>query len=155
MNKTVGYILIALVVLGGGYWYMNSQKTVGEAMPESESMMEKTDTMTEFASPSGASAENGMMEKAREIVIEGSEFKFSENTMTLKVGEPVKLVFKNTGNMTHDWVVDELGVRTKVISSGQEDTIEFTPNKAGTFEYYCSVGSHRKMGMKGTLTVEN
>ncbi|MEY4731380.1 MAG: hypothetical protein RL681_326, partial [Candidatus Parcubacteria bacterium] len=42
---------------------------------------------------------------------------------------------------------------TKVLTDGQSETIEFVANKAGTFEYYCSVGSHRQMGMKGTLTV--
>lgn len=42
----------------------------------------------------------------------------------------------------------------KIIEGGQEDVIEFTPDKAGSFEYYCSVGKHREMGMKGMLTVE-
>lgn len=46
------------------------------------------------------------------------------------------------------------GVKTKVINGGETDTVEFTPDKAGSFEYYCSVGKHRAMGMKGTVTVE-
>ena len=33
-------------------------------------------------------------------------------------------------------------------------TAEFTADKVGSFEYYCSVGSHRSMGMKGVLKVE-
>jgi plastocyanin len=32
--------------------------------------------------------------------------------------------------------------------------IEFVANKKGKFEYYCSVGEHRAMGMKGNLVVE-
>lgn len=56
--------------------------------------------------------------------------------------------------MTHNFVVDELGVKTKTIKGGEEDVVEFTPDAAGTFEYYCSVGEHRAKGMKGTLIVE-
>jgi hypothetical protein len=40
------------------------------------------------------------------------------------------------------------------VGAGASDVVEFTADKAGTFEYYCSVGNHRAMGMKGTLTVK-
>ena len=42
---------------------------------------------------------------------------------------------------------------TKVIKTGETDTVEFIVDKAGTFEFYCSVGEHRNMGMVGALTV--
>ena len=32
--------------------------------------------------------------------------------------------------------------------------VEFTVDKTGTFEYYCSVGQHRANGMVGNLIVE-
>ncbi len=32
--------------------------------------------------------------------------------------------------------------------------VEFTADKKGTFEYYCSVGEHRVNGMKGKFIVE-
>ena len=40
------------------------------------------------------------------------------------------------------------------INGGETDSIEFVADKVGTFEYYCSVGQHRSMGMVGKLTVE-
>jgi len=55
---------------------------------------------------------------------------------------------------THDFVIDEFNVATKMTKTGETDTVEFIADKAGVFEYYCSVGEHRKMGMVGTLTVE-
>ncbi|KKT09719.1 MAG: Plastocyanin [candidate division WWE3 bacterium GW2011_GWB2_43_22] len=55
---------------------------------------------------------------------------------------------------THDLRLDEFNVATKLLKAGETDTVEFTADKAGVFEYYCSVGEHRKMGMVGTLTVE-
>jgi len=54
----------------------------------------------------------------------------------------------------HDFVVDEFGAKTDTLQTGQSDTITFVADKTGTFEYYCSVGNHRAMGMKGNLIVK-
>jgi len=88
-----------------------------------------------------------------EVVFEGSEFKFSPSSLTLKAGVPVKLVFKNTGTMVHDLVIDELNLSTKEIAPGEEETIIFTPD-VGIYTFYCSVGNHRTLGMEGELIVE-
>lgn len=92
--------------------------------------------------------------KTVEVTVIGKNFGFEPGTIKVKKGDKVKIIFQNqTG--THDWVVDEFtGARTKIIQGGQTDTITFVADKAGTFEYYCSVGSHRQMGMKGSLIVE-
>src|SRR3990167_9256749 len=39
-------------------------------------------------------------------------------------------------------------------NTGQSASVEFTADKAGGFEYYCSVGTHRAMGMVGAFIVE-
>jgi plastocyanin len=90
---------------------------------------------------------------AKEVVVNGSNFQFSPTAITVKKGEKTRILFKNTGGM-HDFVVDELNIRTAVIGSNTEDFVEFTPDKTGSFEFYCSVGNHRAMGMKGTITVQ-
>ena len=90
---------------------------------------------------------------AREIIVEGSNYQFKPSTITLKKGEKVRIVFKNTDGI-HDFRVDELNIATTTVRSGQEDFVEFTPDKTGSFEFYCSIGNHRAMGMKGTLIVE-
>ena len=73
--------------------------------------------------------------------------------MTVKKGDRVRITFKNSGG-THDFIIDEFNVATKRLNGGEQDAVEFTADKTGSFEYYCSVGSHRAMGMKGTLVVE-
>ncbi len=88
-----------------------------------------------------------------ESTVVGSNFKFVPSSLTVKQGEKVRLTFQNSGGM-HDLRIDELGVATKKIGSGATDVVEFTPDKKGTFEFYCSVGDHRAMGMKGTITVQ-
>lgn len=92
--------------------------------------------------------------QAEEIVLEASEFKYNLQEINLKRGEKVKLTLKNVGKMPHDFVIDELGVRTKLINGGETDTIEFIPEKTGNFEFYCSVGNHRQLGMMGKVVVE-
>ena len=61
--------------------------------------------------------------------------------------------FKNSGG-THDFIIDEFNVATKRLNGGEQDAVEFTADKTGSFEYYCSVGQHRQNGQVGTLIVE-
>ncbi len=89
----------------------------------------------------------------KEFTIEGKNFSFTPNMITVKKGDKVKITFKNSAGF-HDFVIDEYGVATKQAQAPDTEVLEFTANKAGTFEYYCSVGSHRAMGMFGTLKVE-
>ena len=111
--------------------------------------------MQSTQSPTDAmqSSDSAMSTDVKEFTITGSSFSFSQSTINVKKGDTVKITFKNSGGM-HDFVLDDFSVRTKVISSGETDSIQFTADKTGQFEYYCSVANHRAMGMKGTLTVE-
>ncbi len=86
------------------------------------------------------------------FTVTGTNFAFAPSAMTVKKGDNVVITFKN-GDGFHDFVIDELNVRTAQIQDGAQETVTFVADKAGTFEYYCSVGQHRAMGMKGTLTV--
>lgn len=92
------------------------------------------------------------IEEVKEITVDGSDYSFSPTIIEVKKGTVIKLTFKNNKGF-HDWVVDEFMVRTKQLNAGQEETIQFTADKAGSFEFYCSVGKHREMGMKGTLII--
>lgn len=89
----------------------------------------------------------------KSFAITGSNFKFSPSAITVNKGDTVKITFVNSGG-THSLVVDGYNVSTPQIASGASSTISFVADKAGTFEYYCSVGTHRQMGMKGTLIVK-
>ncbi len=89
----------------------------------------------------------------KEFIVTGSNYSFAPAILTAKKGDRIRIIFKNSGGI-HDLKIDEFGVATKKLSTAGQDTVEFTADKAGQFEYYCSVGSHRQMGMKGTLTVQ-
>jgi len=93
-----------------------------------------------------------VMESYTEIIDEKYYPKFSPNEITVNKGDTVRIKITNTKG-THDFKIDEFAVATSQINGGEKATVAFTADKAGSFEYYCSVGNHRTMGMKGTLTV--
>lgn len=82
--------------------------------------------------------------------MDSGNFYFRPNTIQAKLNQPVTIKFNNSG--FHTFTIDELGVNQTV--SGSTGSVTFTPNKKGTFEFYCTVGNHRDLGQKGTITVE-
>lgn len=84
--------------------------------------------------------------------ISARNYSYSRNEIKVRRGEKVRIILDVTEGM-HDWVVDELNVRTPIIKAGETATIEFTPDQSGVFEFYCSVGQHRKFGMYGNFVV--
>jgi plastocyanin len=94
-----------------------------------------------------------MGEVVKEFNITAKNFSFTPSTLTVKKGDRVRITLDNTQGF-HDLKIDEFGAATKQFSAPGKETIEFVATKTGSFEYYCSVGTHRQMGMRGTLVVE-
>ena len=92
--------------------------------------------------------------EVREITVEGDEYSFSPGSLSVLAGEKIRLTFKNTGNLPHDFAIDELGVTTETIAGGKTDVVEFTASQSGTFTFYCSIAGHRQLGMEGELEVQ-
>lgn len=147
--KKIIWILIALIIIVGGVLLFKNR-----TIAPTESDLENVATTTSSASSAATSTASGDTAQGtvKEFVVTGSNMKFDVTNISVNKGDTVKIVFKNAQGM-HDWVIDEFNARTKVLPAGQSETITFVADKTGTFEYYCSVGSHREMGMKGTLTV--
>lgn len=195
------YILIALLVIGGGY-FLYAQNSAAPTPEEiggvDEAMMEEHDgsadaagtrpndqlleEMGETASDDpdmvgGDAAVSAPMpvpgsEGVDEMVVteEGQEgeaaapathvfdvsgvnFAFDVTEMRVKEGDTVTVNFESAEGF-HDWVVDEFDAATEQVRPGTPTSVTFVADKAGTYEYYCSVGSHRANGMVGTLIVE-
>src|SRR3990172_11005102 len=81
-------------------------------------------------------------------------FNFSPNLIEGEPGETVKIKLSSK-NGDHDFIIDELGVRSRTLASGESQVLEVTiPDDAvsgSTYEFYCSISNHRAMGMVGTL----
>jgi plastocyanin len=143
--RTLFIVLAIVVVLGGGYYWYTSQNDM-------DMDMTPTDTNTQTNTNTNTNTTGSTNPTTKEFTITGSNFKFAPANMNVNEGDTVKITFVNESG-THDLRVDGYNVGTKTLQAGQSETITFLADKTGTFEYYCSIGQHRQMGMKGTLTV--
>ncbi len=82
--------------------------------------------------------------------MESGNYFFEGETIYAVPGQTVILTFVED-NGTHTFNIDELGV-AESISEGKKITF-VAPDETGTYEYYCSVGNHRALGMEGQLIV--
>lgn len=167
-KNNTGMIIIGVVILlliGGGILVMTSNKAKNTTPSEKnqqqilepttpEAMTDTAPTAGDRMMDSGMTGSNSAMQgNAIAVTIDASNFAFSKKEIRVKKGDTVKIILNNTQGM-HDFVIDEFSVKTPVLSLGKTADVTFTANQAGTFEYYCSVGSHRQMGMVGKLIVE-
>ena len=87
------------------------------------------------------------------VAVEASNYKFSTNEIRVKQGEKLIVTLTNKEGM-HDFVIDDLKVNSGMVEAGTSKEITIPTDTAGTYEFYCSVGNHKQMGMKGTLIIE-
>jgi uncharacterized cupredoxin-like copper-binding protein len=99
------------------------------------------------------------------------EFGFQPAEIPVKVNQPVKIILKNNGTVTHDFSstdavvtvmnsqgamhdMDNMNLMMHVaVEAGQSGSIEFTPTQAGTYTFFCTVAGHKESGMTGKLVV--
>jgi cytochrome c oxidase subunit 2 len=88
-----------------------------------------------------------------EFIMTANNYAFDPSVITVKKGEKVRLfitaVDRDHGIKIQGYDIDQ------VLKKGSTATIEFTADKAGTFEFKCSVYcGHGHGKMKGKLIVE-
>ena len=121
------------------------------AVPTAAPTSQPTPQPTPLGTPVATEAPSPQV---REFRIDGKNFEFSQEAMSVRRGDTVRIVFTSTGGF-HDWRVEGYNVGTQRVDTGGSATVEFVADTAGTFEYFCSVGNHRALGMEGVLTVTN
>jgi cytochrome c oxidase subunit 2 len=92
-------------------------------------------------------------ETPQEIRIGAKKFAFNPSKVTVKLGQPVVLVLTSEDRI-HGFKMPELGIRTDIVP-GLETRVTLTPQKAGSFTFFCDVfcgDGHEDMD--GTLIVE-
>ncbi len=143
-NIIIGGVIVAAIIAG----IMLFMKNSGTQVPT------ETIQIVASVSPSVLSSASPVSGPGiKEFTVIGTNYSFAPKTITVNKGDKVKINFKDNGGF-HDLVIEGLNVATKRISQGSMDTVEFTADTAGSFEYYCSVGSHRQQGMFGTLIIQ-
>ena len=89
-----------------------------------------------------------------EFTMTAKDSGFDPSVITVKKGEKVRLIITAT-DCEHEFRLDAFDI-IQVLKKGDPEIIEFTANKAGTFEFKCSVYCGKGHGkMKGKLLVED
>ncbi len=162
MNKKTVGTAVAVVAVGlvgvllySSHGSQNSASSNSSAAADMSTAMpadQGGDTAVTTATTTTTVATDVQTGTVKEFTVTGTNFAFAPSAITVNKGDTVKITFKNASGF-HDFKIDAFNVATKQIPGGQEQTVQFVATKTGSFEYYCSVGKHRAMGMKGTLTV--
>jgi cytochrome c oxidase subunit 2 len=88
----------------------------------------------------------------RVIRVIAKQFEYVPATIDVKKGVPVRVVLTSQ-DVTHGFAIDAFKINVSV-EKGKETVVDFTPNRSGTYEYYCSVFcGYGHMGMRGRLNV--
>lgn len=148
----VGAIVVAVVVVGG---FALSRLPGNNSTPAADNFdagenSTQTATTPEVEGVSDSASAEGDVQI---VSVEAGSFYYKPNIIRVKVGQTVKIEMTSM-DMMHDFNIDELGVKIPVTKSGSTASVEFTAQKAGEYEFYCSVGEHRQNGQVGTLIVE-
>ncbi len=135
MNRNlVIAIIVGLVVASGIVWYMTTG--ISDTRISGKTNLE-----------SSAEVSSSVSGTARVIDVKASRFSYDPGTITVKKGDKIKLNIDNS-DTSHGIIISELSV------SGI-DSVEFTADKVGTYEFKCPTmcgSGHRTMN--GTLIVE-
>ena len=122
---------------------ISDEKSETSAAMES-TMTSSSETSTETIADTSSSEENSGVE---EYTVKAFRYGYQPDTLTVKKGDLVKITIDNTDG-THGMRLQDFGVEDM-------EYVEFTPDKTGTFTWYCNnfCGSGHS-SMSGTLIVE-
>lgn len=164
------YIVAAVVIIGGIAVLLTNKNAeapseamddtaISDTMPTmdandtDEMQVVETESEGMSAEEHMASMDSGVAPDVKMFNVSGSNFKFDIEEIRVREGDTVMIHFTAADGF-HDWVVDEFGAATDQVRPGTPTSVTFVADKAGTYEYYCSVGNHKDMGMVGKLIVE-
>ncbi|MEK7439493.1 MAG: cupredoxin domain-containing protein [Chloroflexota bacterium] len=127
-----------------------------------------------------AACSNSASSAPQVITMDTNLMKFQPAMIEVKVGQSVKMTMRNSDSVDHDFSIMEIPMSKTsstaepvaghamggssglakepelhiAVAMGKSGTLEFTPTKPGTYEFFCTVAGHKEAGMKGTLVVK-
>lgn len=103
--------------------------------------------------PTSASAPTSSSSEVKDFTVLATEFSFSPSIITVDQGDRVRITLQNKGTTPHNLTISGLNQSTGIVNPGSEDTIEFTADTQGSFDFACTVDSHKDKGMIGKIEV--
>ena len=109
---------------------------------------------TAAASSSSTAAQAGGA--ASNVDISETDFKLNPSDPKVKSGQ-VTFNVSNDGQTVHSLEVEGPNGEEELqsdLSPGQNGVLSVDLSKPGKYEFYCPVGNHKQLGMKGEITVQ-
>ena len=94
--------------------------------------------------PQSTTAPEGALEVTQ------ADFRFEPDNLAATAGKAISVDLVNDGKAAHTFTITELNV-DKTLQPGDRATLTFTPDKEGSYAFFCRF--HRNRGMEGVLTV--
>lgn len=111
------------------------------------------------------------------VTLDTNAMQFQPASFEVVAGQPVELTFSNQDVLDHDFTIMEIPITRMTADSepvmghemgdmesepelhmavmmGKSGTLNFTPTKPGTYEFFCTVAGHKEAGMVGSLVVK-
>ena len=89
---------------------------------------------------------------APEQVVRATEFAFSPTEFRMQAGVFFNIALHNEGSIFHTFTVTDLNFELEA-NGGQTTSGAFRAERAGTYEFVCSVPGHAQSGMRGRIIV--
>jgi uncharacterized cupredoxin-like copper-binding protein len=89
------------------------------------------------------------------VKVSETEFKIEPTSPTVDPGQ-VKIDVTNEGKIPHNLTIRGPSGERQLASNlapGASGTLDVNLDQPGTYQWYCPVPGHAKLGMKGTITV--
>lgn len=139
---TSTFVIAALSVLAG----CGSQPTAKPVTADDVSDMSTTPATPKAEDAPVAATTNDDGVQVATVTVDG---KFNPATIKVKAGKPVKLTFDTKDKACADTVLFKSLGKTIHLADGTTTVVDFTPEKAGTVDYACSMDM-----MRGKIVVE-
>ena len=148
------FLAAGLAVSGCGFQPTAENSQPADEGTQPEQLAPVTPDAEELAEPEPiVEEESGATSAVQEFNLTAANFNYDVTEIRVTKGQTVRLNLRVEQGF-HDWVIDEFNAAIRQLQAGESDSVEFVADQAGSFEFYCSVGSHRQMGMVGRLIVE-
>jgi heme/copper-type cytochrome/quinol oxidase subunit 2 len=149
----MGKIIVAavIVIAGVAFFVMRGDKASAPSAPQKQPVEQTKPVTTPAAVITPETAQGAVKEFSMTSYFDADGKWFSLKEISVKKGDTVRIKVTNTKG-THDFNIDEYSIK-QMTPLDVETVIEFVADKAGVFEYYCSMPGHRAGGQVGTLKV--
>lgn len=141
MNKLIGLIIVALIVVGGVMVFNQNKPVIKQETTPVQTTTQTSEPTTTSSIP------------VKEFTMTAKQWAFDPAVITVKQGDKVKIKIKSI-DVTHGFALADFNVKVD-LTPNKEETVEFVADKKGEFTFFCSVmcGEGHK-DMTGKLVVE-